>query len=152
VINEMRAGDMFGELALVTDQPRSTGAIAREASQVISIPRASFLAELERDPSLMRRVLKTTAERLQTSSERESALAFFDAPTRLARTLLQMDQQANDQGYIICSQEELAQRVGLTRQTVAKTLGQWRRAGWLLTGRGKIVLLNRAALHRQAAE
>ena len=44
------------------------------------------------------------------------------------------------------SQEEVAQRTGLTRQTVARFLGEWRRNGWLLTGRGQIELLDRAAL------
>ena len=152
VINEMRAGDCFGELGLLTGQPRSTGAVAREASEVVAIPRDEFLAELEAEPKLMRRVLETTARRLRVSSERESALAFLEAPARLARILLQLDRQASTQGLIAIAQEELAQRAGLARQTVAKTLGHWRRAGWLLTGRGRIMLLNRAALRRQAEE
>lgn len=100
----------------------------------------------------MRRLLETTARRLRTSSERESALAFLDAPARLARVLLDLDLQATDDGFITIGQEELAQHVGLARQTAAKTLGQWRRAGWLVTGRGKIVPLNRAALRRLAEE
>jgi len=61
VINEMHQGDCFGELSLITDQPRSTGALARESSEVISIPRAVFLKGLEAEPELMRRVLETTA-------------------------------------------------------------------------------------------
>jgi hypothetical protein len=40
----------------------------------------------------------------------------------------------------------LAHRTGLIRQTVAKALGKWRRAGWLITGRGRILLLNHSAL------
>ena len=152
VINEMRAGDGFGELGLITGQLRSTGAMAREASQVFAFPRDDFLALLESQPRLVRRVLETMARRLEVSSELESALAFLDAPARLARMLLQLDRQASAAGYLTIGQEELAQRVGLTRQTVAKELGKWRRAGWLLTGRGKIVLLNRAALRRQAEE
>ena len=47
------------------------------------------------------------------------------------------------------SQEELAQRTGLTRQTVARLLGDWRRHDWLLTGRGRIMLLNRALIYAQ---
>ena len=152
VINEMRAGDCFGELALLTGQPRSTSAMAREASEVIAISRETFLAEIETEPKLLRHVLESTARRLSASSERESALAFLDAPARLARVLLEMDRQASADGFITVSQEELAQRVGLTRQTAAKTLGRWRRAGWIITGRGKIVLLNRAGLRRQTEE
>ncbi len=152
VINEMGPGDYFGELAIVTDQPRSTGAVAREASEVIAISREAFLAALESEPKLMRQVLQTTAQRLRHSSERESALAFLDAAARLARILLQLDRQSSADGFVTIAQEELAQYVGLTRQTVAKILGQWRRAGWVITGRGKIMLLNRAALRRQAEE
>ncbi len=152
VINEMRAGDCFGELALLTGRPRSTSAVARESSEVVSIPRAEFMALLEAEPRLMRHMLEEMAQRLRASSELESALAFLDAPVRLARLLLDLDRRASADGYMILSQEDLAQRLGLTRQTVAKTLGKWRRAGWLLTGRGRIALLNRAALRRQAKE
>jgi CRP/FNR family transcriptional regulator, anaerobic regulatory protein len=57
---------------------------------------------------------------------------------------LEKDEKAK--GYVTISQEELAHRTGLIRQTVAKALGKWRRAGWLITGRGRILLLNRKAL------
>lgn len=152
IINEMRVGDCFGELSLVTDLPRSTEAIAHTAAEVFSIPRAEFLAELDQSPRLLRFLLKTTARRLQISSERESALAFLDASARLARVLLQLDREYSADGFIIIGQDELAQRLGLARQTVAKTLGHWRRSGWLVTGRGKIVLINRPALRRAAEE
>ncbi|NIM95026.1 MAG: cyclic nucleotide-binding domain-containing protein [Anaerolineales bacterium] len=150
VINEMHPGDCFGELALITDEPRSTGAIARESSEIISIPRETFIKGLEAEPELMRRVLKTTAQRLQVSSERESALAFLDSSSRIAKVLLQMDQQDSDYDVINITQEELAQHVGLTRQTVAKTLGQWRSHGWIITSRGTIKLLNRTAINQIA--
>jgi CRP-like cAMP-binding protein len=152
VINEMRPGDCFGELALLTGQPRSAGAVAREASEVVVIPRQEFLAEVEAEPRLMMHLLGTIAQRLRLGSERESALAFLDAPARLARILLQLDREASAEGFVTISQEEIAQRIGVARQTAAKTLGQWRRAGWIVTGRGKIVLLNRAALRRRAQE
>ena len=151
VINEMHRGDCFGELSLITDQPRSTGALARESSEVISIPRDVFLKGLEAEPELMRRVLETTALRLRVSSERESALAFLDSSARIAKVLLQLDQQADDEGVISVTQEDLAQYVGLARQTVAQTLGEWRRVGWVETGRVRIVVKDREALERLAS-
>ena len=152
VINEMRTGDGFGELGLITGLPRSTSAVAREDSVVMVIPRRDFMAVMETQPGVARSLLQTTAARLGSSSEREGALAFLNAPSRLARVLLLLDRQASAEGYITLSQEELARRVGLARQTVASLMGKWRRSGWIVTGRGKIVLLNRAALRRQAQE
>ena len=147
VINEMSPGDCFGELSLLTGQPRSTSAEAIIDSEVLLIPRATFQSVLEQEPRLALHLLEITAYRLQNSSKREEALAFDDAQQRLARQLLHQDQLASDKGYLTLSQEELAQRVGLTRQTVATILGRWRRRGWLLTGRGHIVLLNRRELN-----
>jgi CRP-like cAMP-binding protein len=152
VINEIGAGECFGELALLTDAPRSASAVARTNCDLIRLPRAEFLRELENQPKLMRQVLQVTAERLRASTERERALAFLDAPARLARVLLELDRAADDKGYITLSQDELAQHIGVARQTTAKILGQWRRAGWILTGRGKLVVLDRAALRRTARQ
>jgi CRP/FNR family cyclic AMP-dependent transcriptional regulator len=146
VINELRAGDFFGELALITGLTRSTSAVAIAESEVLVVPKAVFLKALDDEPRLGRLVLEITALRLSVSSERESALAFMDAEARLARVLLNLNKREHERGYITISQTELAQRAGLTRQTVAKTLGRWRRAGWLLTGRGRIMLLNHSAL------
>ncbi len=146
IINEMIPGDCFGELGTMTRQPRSASAEAIVDSAVLLIPGDVFQAVLEQEPSLALHLLEVTARRLQNSSKREEALAFHDAQQRLARQLLQMDQLASARGYLTTSQEELAQRTGLTRQTVATILGRWRRQGWLLTGRGHIVLLNRREL------
>lgn len=146
VINEMRAGDCFGELGLLTGGSRTASAMARERSQLIVIPRDEFLRQMQAQPELMQSLLATTAERLRASSERESALAFLDVPARLTRILLELDRRASKDGFVTISQEELAQRIGATRQTTAKILGRWRRKGWIITGRGKIVVLNHAAL------
>jgi CRP/FNR family transcriptional regulator, cyclic AMP receptor protein len=148
LINEMRPGDCFGEVGVLTGQPRSTGAVARLNSEVLAIPSAAFIAAIDSEPNLARRVLNAIAERLRASSERESALVFLDAQARLGRVLLQLDQQYSEDGYVTVSQAELAQRTGMTRQTVAKALGKWRRAGWLITGRGRIVVLDHRKLEQ----
>jgi CRP-like cAMP-binding protein len=77
----------------------------------------------------------------------------MDAPSRLARVLLQLsEQERQNQVLLTISQEELAQHVGATRQTVAGILGRWRRRGWIITGRGKIMLVDRSALRRRAED
>lgn len=146
VINEMRKGDLFGELGILTNKNRSTSAVARSDSEILVIPQRAFLRIVDDEPQLTRRMLDMTVSRLQVSSERESALVFMDAQARLAHLLLELDKQEADIGFITISQDELAQRTGLIRQTVAKALGNWRRKGYLLTGRGRIVLLNHKAL------
>jgi CRP-like cAMP-binding protein len=146
IINEMLRGDVLGELGILTRKTRSTSAIARSESELLVIPRQAFLNIIDEEPHLARLILEITASRLQMSGKRESALAFMDAQARLASLLLELEEQEAEKGYVTISQEELAQRTGLIRQTVAKALGKWRRAGWLITGRGHILILNRKAL------
>ena len=152
VINEMYPGDFFGELSLITGEPRSTGAIAREVSRVAVIPGDVFMTGLGEEPELLRQILETTAHRLRQSSERESALAFLSAPARIARVLLLLDRQTARAGSVYITQDELAQYVGVARQTVAKTLGQWRDNNWVDTKRGRIDLANREALYGLSGE
>lgn len=147
VMNEIHPGDCCGELGVLTGQPHSANAEAMLDSEVLVIPGSLFINLVEKEFSLALQLLKVTALRLQASSRREESLAFFDARERLAHLLLNLDQQSKEKGYITLSQEELAQRTGMTRQTVAAILGDWRRNGWLLTGRGHIVILNRGALN-----
>jgi CRP/FNR family cyclic AMP-dependent transcriptional regulator len=146
VINEMHNGDLFGELGILTRRSRSTSAIARTKGELLVIPGQAFLQMVESEPQIALRILEITASRLQMSGKRESALAFLDAQARLARLLLQLEEQEQEKGYVTISQDELAHNTGLIRQTVAKALGKWRRSGWLITGRGHILILNRKAL------
>ncbi len=147
VINEMHSGDFFGEMGLLTRSSRSSSAIARTDSDLLAVPRPVFINIMDSELILVRRMLEMTTLRLRESSEREGALAFLDAQGRLARLLLMLGRDELEKGYITISQEELAERTGQTRQTVAKALGRWRRAGWLITGRGRIMLLKQSALH-----
>jgi len=146
VIDEMRGGDIFGYLGILTNKNRSTSAVARKRSEFLIIPRNIFLSVVDGDHQFTRRMLDHIAKRLTSSRERESALAFMDAQARLARLLLELEKLGMDKGYITISQDELAHRTGLIRQTVAKVLGKWRRNGLLLTGRGRIMLLDHKAL------
>jgi CRP/FNR family cyclic AMP-dependent transcriptional regulator len=137
---------VFGELGILTNLQRSTSAVVRSKGELLVIPSNTFLHVLDDEPQLARRLLDLLAHRLQRSGERESALAFLDAQARLARLLLELDELEEEKGYITISQQELADRTGLIRQTVAKILGKWRRAGWLITGRGRILVLDHNSL------
>ena len=148
VIEEVRAGEMLGEGELLTRKAYSADAIAHSNSELLVIPSETFLRVMDEEPRLVRLVLEFTARRLQNSTKRQMALAFMNAHARLARILLALEEEQRDVGFVTVSQDELAQGAGLIRQTVAKALGEWRRNGWLLTGRGRIVILNRKALEQ----
>ncbi len=149
VLAEMQPGYVFGENAVITGLPRSASAVAHETTDLLRISAHAFLTVLDKEPTLSRQLLKQAARRLAEGNERARAFTFLNAGARIARVLCaldEMDQKTADKGYITVSQDELAQRTGLTRQTVARFLGDWRRQNYLITGRGRIMLLRRDAL------
>ncbi|MEQ1670857.1 MAG: cyclic nucleotide-binding domain-containing protein [Hyphomicrobium sp.] len=65
VLDNVRAGGIFGEMALIDDGPRSAAAIAAEPSTVIAISKATFLAMVQHQPEFALRVMRALSERLR---------------------------------------------------------------------------------------
>jgi CRP-like cAMP-binding protein len=61
----LREGDYFGEIALVDGGPRSATVIALDELRTIEIPKAAFLAFLEREPGLARKIMAALAKRVR---------------------------------------------------------------------------------------
>ncbi|MFM1651640.1 Crp/Fnr family transcriptional regulator [Brevibacillus sp. B_LB10_24] len=146
VVKKRCEGDYFGEMGMLIEEPHLVTAIASQPSSLVTIPRDQFLLLLRSELGLMQYLLKTLVQRLKISGERLVALTLMDANTYLAYRILSLEQEEGGRGSLSVSQEYLAQRCGLARQTVARILGEWRRAGWIITQRGKIEIIDRTAL------
>lgn len=57
LVRELRAGEHFGEMALLRDQPRSADARAETMTELLIIPRAAFLTLLRSEPELGMKLL-----------------------------------------------------------------------------------------------
>ena len=152
VIKERREGDFFGEMGILLDEPYLVTTVAIRPSILVAIPRDEFQRLLISESSLTQYLLKTFARRLKISGEQLTAYAFLDAPARLAYMVLRLEQDEGGRGFITVSQEDLAQRCGLARQTVARILGEWRNTNWIITRRGKIEVVNRSMLNNVMRE
>ena len=67
VVRELGPGQVLGELALLTGEPRSATVRARRDTTLLEIPREAFDDVLATDPSAARFVLGQVAERLRTA-------------------------------------------------------------------------------------
>jgi CRP-like cAMP-binding protein len=65
VLENVRAGGIFGELALIDDGPRSAAAMAAEPTEVVAIDKPAFLAVIRDDPQFALTVMSLLAMRLR---------------------------------------------------------------------------------------
>jgi CRP-like cAMP-binding protein len=147
----MTRGEIFGEIGLFAGQ-RTATATAIGAVRLRRIGRADLMARLRVEPDLALQVIDLLCDRLRTISAKLEERAFLPLPTRLASRLLHLGAKLSPtDGVIPVSQADLADFAGATREAVAKTLGAWKAAGWVVLSRGAVTIRDKAALQAIAA-
>lgn len=148
VIAILRGGDVFGELELFDDLPRSVTVTAITETQVLALARNDFFEVLERHPRAMRAMLTWLARTIRDTSRRIEDLVFLDLPSRVAKSLLDL-RSAGANGEIHLTQEDIASFVGATRASVNRVLADLEQQGILTIGRRHIAINDLPALERQ---
>lgn len=137
-LNLLGSGDIFGEIALLDGRARTADAVAVEDTAMFFLPRRDFLGLLSGDPGIAVQVIELLCARLRDVLERMEETTFLPAAARLARRILTL---AIDYGTEVhASQEELASLSGVTRETVNRQLQDWKRAGVISLGRGRVLI------------
>jgi CRP/FNR family transcriptional regulator, cyclic AMP receptor protein len=142
----LRKGDAFGELALLDGEPRSTDAVAREETWLLSLRQEDFQPFLAEKPEVAPRLLANLSRMTRRITQTVHDTNFLDARARLARVLLDLaPEQPGDEQVAIPSrltQAELANLCGLTRESTNRWLRFYVREGLLSYEGGVITLLD----------
>jgi CRP-like cAMP-binding protein len=146
ILNTHSAGEFFGEVALLDGEGRSAGARTREASDLVFLGRAEFLAFLGQRPEAMLRIMALLCARLRRATSLVEDSAFLNVSSRLAKQLIALI----DRGAptLRLSQKELAQMLGVSREFVSKQLAIWREAGIVELGRRHLTVRDERALEQ----
>lgn len=68
VLECVRAGGVFGEMALIDKQPRSASAVAHSACRVVAVSETRFLFLVEQTPTFALQLLRVVVDRLRRAS------------------------------------------------------------------------------------
>ena len=90
ILNDLGAGEIFGEMAAIDGAPRSASATALNTTSLCRLPAATFLDVVLRSPEVGLRLLRILTARLRLQGERSSELALLPARLRLAAELLRL--------------------------------------------------------------
>ncbi len=149
-------GEMFGELSLFDPGPRTATATALTDATLAGLGHHDLAAWLTGRPEVAQALLQALAQRLRRTNEAMSDLVFSDVPGRVAKALLDLGErfgEAEGEGIRVThdmTQEELAQLVGASRETVNKALADFASRGWLTLEPRSVLLLDVERLQRRA--
>ncbi len=152
----MGEGEMFGELSLFDPGPRTATATALTDATVLGLGHAALRPWLTGRPEVAESLLQALAQRLRRTNDTLADLVFSDVPGRVAKALLDLGErfgQSRPDGLHVThdmTQEELAQLVGASRETVNKALADFASRGWLRLESRSVVLLDIERLQRRA--
>jgi CRP/FNR family transcriptional regulator, cyclic AMP receptor protein len=149
-------GEMFGELSLFDPKPRTAGAVALTDTVLASLAHEELRPWITGRPDVAVQLLQALAQRLRRTNDVLADLVFSDVPSRVAKALLGLAErfgQPTSEGIHVAhdlTQEELAQLVGASRETVNKALADFSARGWLRIESRAVVIRDIDGLSRRA--
>ena len=155
VLTIMHEGDIFGEIALLDEHPRTADATAMTDCELMVIERRDFIPFLRSQPDLAIQIIEILCSRLRRTTEQVQDLTFLNLATRLAKTLLRLTADAERPGSapkVAITQREISQIVGKSRESTNKQLRSWAKHGLIRLERGAVVVLHRDKLAEMAAQ
>lgn len=149
VYGVLGAGDLIGELAYFAGIERQVAAIAESDAEMVWIDHALCQRLLAADPGFARYLLGSLANQLRQALDLIEADRLQPAEQRLIRAI--GDKYHREGSPITCTQQELADLIGVSRVTVGHLLGSLSARGLIERGYGQIRINDPQALFKSTA-
>jgi CRP/FNR family transcriptional regulator, cyclic AMP receptor protein len=143
---ELRAGGMFGELAMFRGETRSATAEALEATEAVALLARDVQRLIKNNPEIASKLLAALAERVSRTTERLLQQSFQTVAGRVAGALLAQAVARQAEGapetdvLIRATQAEIAGLAGTSRESASRFLATLEREGVVSLGRGKVTV------------
>jgi len=152
----IRPGELFGEIAVLDGGRRTADATAMETSDLLALERPDVIDFLHRHPIQSLHLLAVLCDRVRRADTLLEDVVFLSLPGRLAKHLLVLAETLGTRPRpdapvtVRLSQQEIADHLGISRESVNKVLSKWEQAGLVTLGRGQITLEQDTALEQFA--
>jgi CRP/FNR family transcriptional regulator len=151
----LRAGNVFGELAIFSGERRSATIQAAEPSIGVALDHERVMGVLRSDPEAALAVVVSLADRLRATNQRLFESSVASASGRVVATLLAQVEARQAQGAgeenveVVGSVVDIARLAGAQRESAARVLYWLENEGLITIKRGKVVVHDVAALTAQ---
>ncbi|CAN0398493.1 unnamed protein product [Phaeothamnion confervicola] len=146
ILNVIKTPQLLGEMSALDGSTHSASVRARTSCVIKRCATEDFV-EWAQSEGRWRVLMAEQSKRLRALSARYVENSLDSVRTRLIRTLLD-----ESEGFLAVTHQQLAERLGTTRESVSKSLGELSRAGLVSVTRGRISVLDSGALRAIASE
>jgi CRP/FNR family cyclic AMP-dependent transcriptional regulator len=142
ILSTLGPGEYFGELALFDDTPRSASVATLEACKLMLVQKSALRELIVTEPEAALQMLRGLATRIRRLTENVRALALLDVFGRLVHTLEELSVEKDGVRYIEPrpTQQELANRIGASREMVSRILTDLVRGGYIALEDKRLVI------------
>jgi CRP-like cAMP-binding protein len=151
VVGTLAPGAFFGDMPLLGQAMCDTFAEAERECLICAMGQGDVEALLLAEPKVALRTLNVIGRRLHEQRTVLADVVFKSVPGRVAALLLRLAEEAHSETIVGFSQQDLAERAGVARETMTQTLNEFASMGAVELHRMTVSLHDREALEALAA-
>ena len=150
ILSMLGPGELFGEMGVLDDHPRSATVLAVEPSEVVVIGKNDFKRCLVENPDVSLFIMRNLTRRLRMADRAIESLALLDVYGRVARLLLEASEIIDGRKVVTqkLTKQDIAKMIGASREMVSRVMRDLTAQGLLREEEGQLVLLDLEAFRR----
>ncbi len=142
-LNILKAGDYFGEFALLDDRPRVASIETLDQTVAIAVSKGGFMQCFSDSALIAWRLARNLVQKVRNATLDCSNLALLDVYGRVAGVLLKSAEKADDGLSVVSgiTHQDIANQVGASREMVSRIMQDMRSGGYVRNDGRKIIIL-----------
>ena len=131
ILTILGRGEMFGEMGVIDDSPRSATVIATQPCDLVVVSKADFQQVLSDNFDISLNIMRGLSKRLRLADRKIETLALHDVYGRVARLLLDLSEQSGDARVIHrrITKQDIAKMIGASREMVSRVMKDLQQQG-----------------------
>jgi CRP/FNR family cyclic AMP-dependent transcriptional regulator len=142
ILGFIAPGEIFGEMGLIDDGPRSASVVAIEPCELLLLTKRAFRQCMAENYDAAMAVMRVLVRRLRGADRKIGSLAMLDVYGRVARLLLDMSENVNGQRIVArrLTKQDIAKMIGASREAVSLVMKDLELNGYFEVRGSTIVL------------
>lgn len=124
ILSILGQGELFGEMGMFGEQPRSASVVAVTPSDLVMIAKSDFRHLMHDNFEIAWRMMCNLADRLRNADRKIESLALMDVYGRVARLLIDMSEDVGGRTLVVrkITKQDIAKMIGASREMVSRVM------------------------------